>query len=140
MGDHFFDVSDPIPAESRMDAQGMIALDDDVRATRIDHLALRQHTGISRFRTVEVNISMRPIAEWFLAGLPTSAESVYFTRFKRFSLFPRKWLTVLGDDLCLAYQWDITVNDEGAVPPYHNLLAVVGIASIIHCHELLPFL
>jgi hypothetical protein len=83
---------------------------------------------------------MRPIAEWFLAGLPTSAESVCFTRFKRFSLFPRKWLTVLGDDLCLAYQWDITVNDEGAVPPYHNLLAVVGIAPIIRCHELPPFL
>ena len=73
MGDHFFDVSDPIPAESRMDAQGIIALDDDVRATRIDHLALRQHTGISRFRTVEVNLSLPPLAHRFLPGLLTAA-------------------------------------------------------------------
>ncbi len=47
---------------------------------------------------------------------------------------------MLGDDLCLAYQWDITVNDEGAVALYYNLLAVVGIASIIRCQELPPFL
>jgi hypothetical protein len=133
VGNHFFDVSNPIPAKARFHAQGIIALDDDPGAARIDHLALRRRPGIGRFRAVEANFGMRPIAKRFVAGLPTAAESVRCPRFNYLPLSPGKRLAVLGDDLCLAHQWNITVNDVRAISLYHNPL-VPGIAFFVPCH------
>ncbi len=99
MGNHVSDVRDPICAEARFHAQVVIVPDDDVRATREGHPALRSHTGIGRFHTVEVDVVVRPIAERLFAGLPAATQDVCFLGLDRLSRLPRKGLPMLGHDL-----------------------------------------